>query len=636
METTSQFLQYYTYNVISLLLFFTIGTLAYKLLNIQSQTSYKTTFYRIVIGLLIFTISVAIFRTSGKSVLIFLAIPLLIFFSYLKKQEKTDTTSVDEHTSTKEIIISSLLFCAIFTALFTFIYLKPDNLFSTLPHQDYIFYARLSTYIWTQGCENIYINYLNTDSGLMPYHYFELWLNIGLSKIFGTNPLFQLMLSTYAIILYITWLGIMSIFNYLGRINSYTYVFAGLSFFVSGLFFVFFKEIAFTANTDLFAEYIFSIQKLSVIYLFLCIILFGIIRKDLRLFLCGILFLSFAYTTLLPLLFASATLYILFLYLKNKDSKILLNIVLLVCIALFVLIFFYLLQSKTNVHKETFSKDFNLYAHIRTMINIFGGTLIHLSIIFFFHLIILSVNAKKLLARFAYIFIFLVITLSIGLVEWGILHKMLDSVQLFYIFNISLIILTFSICLYYLMLSSTTTIHKNIYLIIFVILVSSNIKTLVLKKVQPQFSADYVHSVLSEIKNLTPNCVFLYGKEDYTTVFMKNPNFTMPAKFTALLDTRIQPISISVFDTPLDETDPTYITEKKMIEASIFYRYVETQKKKNKFISIEAAQKSFIIEHHIQYLFTSKSVTLNKTLQAMVKKHLKDNISGEQFYLLQY
>lgn len=111
MQLIFNFLHYYSFNLATLIAFYTIGTFFYKALGIKSLISYKTTFFKIIIGLIFFTMSVAVFRTSGKTILIFLAIPLLIFFSYLKKQEKTDTTSVDEHTSTKEIIISSLLFC---------------------------------------------------------------------------------------------------------------------------------------------------------------------------------------------------------------------------------------------------------------------------------------------------------------------------------------------------------------------------------------------------------------------------------------------------------------------------------------------------------------------------------------------
>ncbi|MCC6584775.1 MAG: hypothetical protein IT271_13810 [Chitinophagales bacterium] len=637
MEITSQFLQYYTYNIVSLLLFFTIGTLAYKLLNIQSQTSYKTTFYRIVIGLLMFTMSVAVFRTSGKSVLIFLVIPLYTFFSYLYnegKEEKANNTH--EHTNYKEIILSILFFCAFITGYFTYTYIRPDKLFSTLPNTDYNFYAKVSTYIWNQRTENAYINYIYRDGGLMPYHYFELWLNVGLSKVFGTNQLYQLMLSTYAICICIVWLGIMTIFNYIGRINWYTYIFAGLSLFVSGLYFSFYKDINFLSQTDLFANHMFSMPKLATVYLFLTIITLGLIKNNTKLFITGVFFLSVTYTTMLPLLFTSATLYVLCMYVILREPKILMNILLMVCTALLLFIFFYLFRSKNIVHAETFNKGINFAQHIKTMINIFGGTLIHLSVIFILHLVILSVYAKDLFKRFKYNISFLILCVCIGLFEWGILHKMLDSVQLFYNFNVPLIILTFCIFLYYISQNTEKNLIKNFILIALLILVSDNLKVLACKKSLPQYDSNYVHNVLDEIKGLNPSAAFLYEKDAYNTVFLKNPNVTVPAQFTSILDTRIHPISLSVFETPLDESSPTYITEKKMVEASIFYRYVEEKKIKHQFTTIEAAQKDFITEHNIQYIFTSRNVKLNENLQSLVKEHLKDSISGEQFYLLEY
>jgi hypothetical protein len=637
METALQFLQYYSYNVISLLLFFSIGTLAYKLLNIQSNTSYKTTFYRIAIGLLIFTMSVAVFRTSGKSVLIFLAIPLYTFFSYLYYEGKVEKAkNTHEHTDYKEIILSILFICAFITGYFTYKYLRSDELCSTLPNLDYNFYAKVSTYIWNQRTENAYIDYIQRDGGLMPYHYFELWLNIGLSKIFGTNQLYQLMLSTYAICICIVWLGLMTIFNYIGRINWYAYIFADLSLFISGIYFSFYKDIDFLSQTNLFASYLFSMPKLATVYLFLTIMIFGLIKNNIKLFITGVIFLSITYTTMLPLLFTSATLYILCMYVILREPKILTNILLMVCTALLLFIFLYLFRSKSIVHAETFNKDINIAQHIKTMINIFGGTLIHLSVIFILHLVILSVYAKDLFKRFKYNIAFLILCVCVGLFEWGILHKMLDSVQLFHNFNVPLIILTFCIFLYYISYNTEKKLTKNFILIILLILVSNNLKELACKKSLPQYDSNYVHNVLNEIKILNPNAAFLYGEEDYNTVYLKNPNVTVPAQFTSVLDTRIHPISLSVFETLLDKSSPMHTTEKKMMEASIFYRYVEEKKIKHQFTTIEVAQKDFITEHNIQYIFTSRNVKLNENLQSLVKKHLKDSISGEQFYLLEY
>ena len=192
------------------------------------------------------------------------------------------------------------------------------------------------------------------------------------------------------------------------------------------------------------------------------------------------------------------------------------------------------------------------------------------------------------------------------------------------------------IFLYYISQNTEKNLIKNFILIALLILVSDNLKVLACKKSLPQYDSNYVHNVLDEIKGLNPSAAFLYEKEDYNTVFLKNPNVTVPAQFTSILDTRIHPISLSVFETPLDESSPTYTTEKKMVEASIFYRYVEEKKNKNQFTNIEDAQRDFIIEHNIEYIFTSRNVKLSDNLQSLTKKHLKDSISGEQFYLLEY
>jgi hypothetical protein len=145
---------------------------------------------------------------------------------------------------------------------------------------------------------------------------------------------------------------------------------------------------------------------------------------------------------------------------------------------------------------------------------------------------------------------------------------------------------------------------------------------------------NYILNVVNQTKNLNQNCAFLYHKIDYSTYFSKISNYSTPAKYLALYDCRINPISLSIFEIPIDSNSTTYDAEKKLVETSIFFRYVEDKKKNGLFTSIEDAQIDFIKEHNIQYLFTSRNVTLNNKLSNLVAKSETDTISGEHFYIL--
>lgn len=100
-----------------------------------------------------------------------------------------------------------------------------------LPHEDIYFYSAISDYLFSSGFENIYLSH-NLIGGIyqnaVPYHYFELWLN-SFVNLFVGNSLTSLLLVTIPLLIFIVYVGILSIIEYFRTVDLF-YIYFGFFF----------------------------------------------------------------------------------------------------------------------------------------------------------------------------------------------------------------------------------------------------------------------------------------------------------------------------------------------------------------------------------------------------------------------
>ena len=160
--------------------------------------------------LIIIIFLVATIKTKGKTIMIFLIIPVCVLLNDLK------SNSIQQN---KDLIVKKNIFSQVLLILLgslfilsVFFYKYYNTPYYVLPHIDYIQYSKLSAFIWNTTIENFNIDYINTKTaGVAPYHYFEIWLNAILAKIFNQAELTQLIFGTYPLGIVLVYMGILVI-----------------------------------------------------------------------------------------------------------------------------------------------------------------------------------------------------------------------------------------------------------------------------------------------------------------------------------------------------------------------------------------------------------------------------------------
>lgn len=616
--------------IFSIGIFYAIGFIIFSIFKIRFTQKYAQLFYQLIVGVLIFVMFVAIVKTSGKTIMVFLIFPLGLFLKTIK--------SNSNHQLPKTISFYLTPILSLFLVLFAILLIHTNKYYTTseiyfaLPHIDYIHYAKLSYFLWETGIENFNIDYVYKQNGVAPYHYFELWLNIGLSKLLGTNELTQLIFGTYLLGISIVWLGIVAIAERFIKINALTLFACFAILFISGLYFNFYNNIAFLQPATTFALFLFSNTKVFPIYLFLIFSILGFLSKNNLQIIAGALFLSICYNTTLPTIFSTLFICSAIQYVLTRKKEYAYYLASITILGVLILTFYLVFGTKDVSQSSVLSTDIDIKSYARTVINICIGANIHLFIVFLPFLLIFIGQYKKVYTNNKELIIYSIILYILALISWALLHKMDNSVQLFSNLILPLIILliiTFGCSI----INDTSNTKKWLTLFFILILCSYNfIQTI--KKQTLKNDTEYLENTLSEAKNTNGNGAFIYDKSKYNSYFSKISNYSVPGLHLSYISSKFQPISLSVFDIPLDKTQVLYNAEKELVKTSIFYKYVENQKQKKRFVSIEQSQIDFIKEYNIEYLITSEKAILNEKLQSLVKKEFVDSKSKERFYIL--
>lgn len=630
------FFKYYINIIIALFLFYSIGAIVFNILKINSRYDIEDTFFKTIIGLIILIFLVATIKTKGKTIMIFLIIPVCLLLNGLK------SNSIQQN---KELILKKNIFSQIglmllsallILSVFFFKYNKTP--YYVLPHIDYIQYSKLSAFIWNTTIENFNIDYINTKTaGVAPYHYFEIWLNAILAKIFNQAELSQLIFGTYPLGIILVYMGILVIASRILNPKFIVNLSLLLLLFISGIYLSLYDKVEFLKASSTFCLYIFSNTKVFTIYLFIIFIIIGFLKdNNNKIILSGVLFLSICYSTTLPIIYATTFIFYSLIYLFNEKNNKYIYINLILIINTILIYTFYHFLSDKNISQLSVL-DTNIFdtKYIRTLINIIVGGIIQTAVVFLPLLIINATGLRTLFKQYNKLVLFSLLLLTISVLFWAVLHKMDNSVQLYS--NIILpLIISIVITFYLTILKDGIPLQKYIYTLVLLIIIIFNFSRIIIGKKENNYQTNYVKNTIESIIDKNTNGVFLYSKQNYNSYFKKISNYYTPGLHLAYLSSKYQPISLSIFDIPLDKNNVLYDAEKNLVETSIFYRYILTQKQNNKFVNIEQSQIDFIKEYNIQYLITTKDVVLNNLLSTLVDKKLVDSKSGERFYILKH
>lgn len=632
MMINNHFLYLFNFSI-SIIFFFLLGAFIQKIFNKKYTNDYFSIFSKILIGIIIFSITFALFKTSSKTILLGTC---LLIIPFIRSQRQIHTIN-----KLRPKYSSILLFFELFMIVILTYLIKVYPLFTLenniiFPNQDYTFYAKLSEYISESGNESYSLDYIYNQNQVTPYHYIEIWATSSITYFLLGSTIFNLNIVVFGVFSVLIYLGFMSIVSTWKKPTIFMRFSVFLLMFFSALDFSFFQYLPLLKNLSSLTTTIWGIPKISVIYVFILLAIYYFTRKEKQKGLLSLLFLCFFYTPVAPAVVSGLFVWVLidfFWYEKNK--KILIeNLFFIFYSILFIGLFYLLLGERNN---EKLLDNTITFQYIKTAFNIIIGTNIQL-IVIYSPIIVVTIlfldKIKKYCFKQSFIFLFVLVYLF-SLLAWALMQTNLNSSQLFYnistpIFHIfSILIILYSI---FILPNQKIKIITFIFSGFFIFIGIYNVFAY---KGYQKFENSFVQEIKKDFKLIKNKIGICFQNEDFYSSPHTTSNTSALGCYLLLFEKNTHTIDLTIFDIINQQKNHFfYNTYKKNLQNSIFYRFVEQQKQKNKFESIQQSQIDFIKEYKIEYLVASNNVKLSPLINVLIKKEIKDTISGERFIIL--
>src|ERR1035437_2436884 len=296
------FLYNYVIGLLSFLLIFSIGKIILN--SFQLQTSFVLRiFYSLILGTLFIVVLYSILKSDGKTILIAI-IPIVTFLLYYYKSKIQRPNHLFAEFK-KEVLWIISVFSILFLYQSFFFFDSNTGTIKSLFWDNYAYASYVdSLKIW--GAETRYLDmnwfFPPYRTGLMPYHYPELWLSAFVSELSGISSIRSYYLITNSIIISIYFIGIASLLQI--RIKN-TIVLDLISFillFVAGISFSIYGS-SITNNALWFTNM--SMMgllgsKISFVYIFILLSFILFNNQNVILGYCSLLLIPFFSIGMLP------------------------------------------------------------------------------------------------------------------------------------------------------------------------------------------------------------------------------------------------------------------------------------------------------------------------------------------------
>lgn len=207
----------YSVYILSLIILFLLGQFFFKIFKINIPF-FVIPFANIFAGLFLFVIIFSILYTSGNTTTVIL--PIVVFLGlkmfFNRKKEKTvfETKPIEKRASIQLMIVSFsivsfLFFLNFFSRLFS---ISQWPYF--LAYNDQMFQSLVTNFTLQTKIENPSIDWIPAAGeklNLMPYHYFEQWINLFYLKYFDFLSLQSFMLIVYPLLFSLFYLGLLAL-----------------------------------------------------------------------------------------------------------------------------------------------------------------------------------------------------------------------------------------------------------------------------------------------------------------------------------------------------------------------------------------------------------------------------------------
>ncbi len=258
-----------------------IGSLVLFLLKKQPEKEYTRVFSKVLIGMVLFVVIYSIAKTCVKTINIGFLILLPFFILFLKTSPFSNSTFlIDYFKISGRVLVTIFSFMLLLFLYKTWFLIDSNYNYPLVPNVDYVFYSRMSDYFNATGNESTFLDYIQPDQNHpLPYHYFEIWFNAGITDF--TNELSVLCqeLSCHILFNVLICIGFLSIAETYTKITWRENLCALLLLFFNGLLFYFYPEKLLHSEPSMFLFNALTLPKTAIVYLFLIASLLFMIHK---------------------------------------------------------------------------------------------------------------------------------------------------------------------------------------------------------------------------------------------------------------------------------------------------------------------------------------------------------------------
>lgn len=589
----------------------------------------------------------AIYHTQGKTIML-IVIPAILYLVSRKEL----CFKVSSFKSIKENLY--LIIFAIPLIIFQYYLFVDFNTFKFFSvSEDILFYGNAAKDLTVFGFENTsgLLNeiYPQLFDGIAPYHYYELWFTSIVAKCFHLSHTYSLVLIVYSYLVYLLYLGIVSVFQLFNSLRVMHFLLGYLLLFVGPLYMSSYVQFFNDGNffdTSVFITpgfvkqtlaYSFYGQKHLPVYLFGIAIFYFLFQKKYDLFFLFSSVSCIAAFGIIPGVIGAVAFFIL-LFREQRTKR---NIVILLSAVLFIGAIYQVLGqniskelSNSTFYFQDFLKILNLKGEIARVIAKYLSPVIWFSILYA-PIIIFGLIYRKVLQDFTglkpmllLVFLLLFVGASFTLIVKGI-----DSDQ----FLTNLLPFLNIFCIYILVFLfsrkwKAATLVISLFFIVNLIFILNyyNISKKT-EQVGKEYSQIYIDWVIAKLnkEGKVVNVAYLL---DDSTLKMRPPVLWYaysPGRYFVAYDfINLININDPNIKYPVSYASSAFSASNQMRFYFKKLNFTQTE--------LEDQQIKFLKEFNIKYLIATKNTNLSEKILMYVKDKKEDDFSSETFYVLDF
>lgn len=623
-------------SLLALSFFFLIGHLFYKLFKGIVGLDFTSIFFKLLLGVIISILLFSCIITRFQTVSIGLVLIALFFW----RDGIAKTNRLGHLHYPPGVYVAFLLSIAALTVgivVYRVMATQDFYLGSNIGYFDQVFYAKVSKYLITKKVETVSLEYLLDDRGVLPYHYFDLWINSLLIKFTGQNPVKLLILSAYTIGIVLVWVGIVAMAEQFFAISKTVLVLSIPLVFYTNLYLPLYKGNDFLIYSINLSRNLVDLTKLFPVYLCLISAFLLYIKKRYELAYNVLLGLCILFLPCAPGVFIFLLLLIVIAYFAKRIKLKTLGYRLLKTITVFLfLIFFYEVFGSESL-VPSYDIITNLVESVKTAatstsINIVGGTILRNIIVMFpllLLLLFLMVTKRGKLISQENTVLFLLFNFS-ALAAWVIYQHDMNGAQ-FYTNLFLPISFVFSLSIFF---SLIKTGIKWVWIIAL-----TQTSYIFYQEITVRSEGNESRKVgsaksLADYLNRVPNATGVFLSNQFQSVFHMIPEYSsLDVKLQEFVNRdRFHAISLTGSDAPIDSTNLYFNQVRSSIENSTFFRYAKAHPQAN----IDSVRLRFIKDHKINFLLSDFDYKINHVLSDNLDLQLVDSLNRIKLYSVKY